>query len=177
MKKTIVIINGTGSCGKDTVDEIVSKYHKTYRIDSVEIPKYILGLRCVGLDGVKTPEARIALSKLKKVLSEFNDCIFINMTARVEVFMADSFYFDDVYAFVHIREKPEIDRLHDYCVDRGYSVKKCLVLGHHDRNWGNDSDDNPDYFNPDDYDIVLYNDGDKDSLEEQVKREFHLGKF
>lgn len=175
MEKTVVIINGTGSCGKDTVDEIVSRYHKTYRIDSVEITKYILGLRCVGWDGVKTQEARIALSELKKELSEFNDCIFIDMTARVEAFMLDSF--DYMYAFVHIREKPEIDRLHDYCVERGYNVKKCLVLGHHERNWGNDSDDNPEYFNPDDYDIVLYNDSDKSSLEEQVKRAFHLGKF
>lgn len=88
--------------------------------------------------------------------------------------MSASFYFDDVYAFVRIREKPEIDRLHDYCVDRGYSVKKCLVLRHHDRNWGNDSDDNPDYFNPDDYDIVLYNDGDKSLLEKQVVEAFIL---
>lgn len=172
MKKTVVIINGTGSCGKDTVDEIVSKYHKTYRIDSVEIPKYILGLRCVGWNGVKTPEARIALSKLKKVLSEFNDCVFINMTARINVFMEDAF--DWKYAFVHIREKPEIDRVHAYCVENGFPVKKCLVLGHHERNWGNDSDDNPEYFNPDDYDIVLHNDGDKTSLEKQVVRAFHL---
>lgn len=170
MKKTVVIINGTGSCGKDTVGDIVSKYCKTCRIDSVEIPKYILKL--LGWDGVKTTQARKTISELKKVLSEFNDCVFTTMTSRVEVFMSDSF--DYAYAFVHIREKPEIDRLHDYCVDRGYSVKKCLVLGRHERNWGNDSDDNPDYFNPDDYDIVLHNDGDISFLEEQIAEAFRL---
>lgn len=170
MNKTVVVINGTGSSGKDTVDNIVSKYHKTYRIDSVEIPKYILGLRCVGWDGVKTPEARIALSKIKRVLSEFNDCVFINMAARVDVFMEDTF--DWEYAFVHIREKPEIDRMCEYCHNKGYPVKKCLVLGRHDANWGNDSDDNPDYFNPDDYDIVLYNNGDLNNLESQIIKGF-----
>lgn len=173
MKKTVVIINGTGSCGKDTVDEIVSKYCKTYRIDSVGIPKYVLGLRCVGWDGVKTPRARKALSELKRVLSEFNDCIFVDMVAKlVGVFMSRSFDYE--YAFVHIREKAEIDRFYSYCVDMGYSVKKCLVLGRHERNWGNDSDDNPDYFDPDDYDIVLYNDSDLEGLERQVVREFNL---
>lgn len=171
-KKCVIIINGTGSCGKDTVDSIVSKYCRTYRIDSVEIPKYILSLRCVGWDGVKDKKARIALSKLKRVLAEYNDCIFINMSSRVEVFMEDTF--DWKYAFVHIREKPEIDRMYEYCKDRGFPVKKCLVLGHHERNWGNDSDDNPEYFNPEDYDIVLYNDGDIKHLERQIKREFDL---
>ena len=82
--------------------------------------------------------------------------------------------FDWKYAFVHIREKPEIDRMYEYCKDRGFPVKKCLVLGHHERNWGNDSDDNPEYFNPEDYDIVLYNDGDVKHLERQIKREFDL---
>lgn len=172
MKKTVVIINGTGSSGKDTVENIVSKYCHTCRIDSVEIPKYILGLECIGWDGVKTPKARKALSDIKRVLSEFNDCIFRTLTERVDYFECKSFY--DKYAFVHIREKPEIDRLYNYCVSKEYSVTRCLVLRNLESGWGNDSDDNPDYFNPDDYDIVLRNDGDISFLEEQVVEAFRL---
>ena len=66
--KQIVIINGTGGCGKDTFVSFVSKYKRVYNFSSIDKVKEIAKL--IGWDGGKTDKDRKFLSDLKKLTTE-----------------------------------------------------------------------------------------------------------
>ena len=66
--KQIVIINGTGGCGKDTFVSFVSKYKRVYNFSSIDKVKEIAKL--IGWNGGKTDKDRKFLSDLKKLTTE-----------------------------------------------------------------------------------------------------------
>lgn len=104
MKKSIVIINGTGGSGKDTFVSFVSKYAKVYNFSSIDKVKEIA--RVIGWDGGKTEKDRKFLSDLKNLTTAYNDLAYNSVKEAVEYFKNSQ----DEIMFIHIREPEEILR-------------------------------------------------------------------
>lgn len=104
MKKTIVVINGTGGSGKDTFVEFVSKYTSVVNFSSVDKVKEVA--RVAGWDGGKTEKDRKFLADLKVLTTEYNDMSFMSMSKKVAEFKED----DAEIMFLHIREPENIER-------------------------------------------------------------------
>ena len=104
MKKHIIIINGTGGCGKDTFVELVSKYNRVLNVSSVDKVKEIATL--AGWTGGKEEVDRKFLSDLKRLTTEYNDMSFRDIEEKVSWFRNS----DLEVMFIHIREPEEIER-------------------------------------------------------------------
>lgn len=102
--KEIVIINGTGGCGKDTFVSYVSKYARVFNFSSVDKVKEIAKL--IGWSGAKEEKDRKFLSDLKKLTTDYNDMSFNSVKEAVTKFMLS----DNEIMFIHIREPEEIKR-------------------------------------------------------------------
>lgn len=151
MKKQIFVINGSGGAGKDTVCQIAAQAYRVRNISS--ITPIVEIARFAGWDGVKTPEARRLLARLKEVFTEYNDLSFRYCMQQVEQFRQS----DEQLLFVHIREPEEIVR---FCAAAGAGCSTLLVrrpsLAARGP-LGNRADDSVEQYA---YDHVLCNDGD-----------------
>lgn len=162
MEKTIFIINGRGGVGKDTICEMAGKLCRVRNVSSitpiVEIARY------AGWDGVKTPEARRLLSRLKEAFTEFNDLSHQYCLKQVADFLEG----EERLLFLHVREPEEIERLKR---ELGSNCRTLLVRrkGISGQLLGNRSDDEVETFQ---YDVVLENDSDLKALEEKVGKIF-----
>ena len=107
MKKQIIVINGTGGCGKTTFVEFTQKYGKVINFSSVDKVKEVAKL--IGWDGKKTEKDRKFLSDLKRLTTEYNDMSFNSIKEAVEKFKNS----DNEIMFIHIREPEEIKRVVD----------------------------------------------------------------
>ena len=105
MKKTVIIINGQGGCGKDTVCNIMAKYYKVKNISTVDPIKAIA--KFAGWTGEKGDKARKMLADLKQVFIEYNDLPLNFVMEEMQKFSAD----DNDIMFVHCREKEEIAKI------------------------------------------------------------------
>lgn len=153
MEKTVIIINGAGGVGKDTICNIVASHYKTEIVSSIDIIKKIAtmgGWNCSD----KSHEARKLLSSLKKDFAEYNDLPTNYILDKYNKFMDDN----GTILFVHIREPNEIEKfknqVHSKCITLLITSDK-IKPG----NYGNTSDDNVENYN---YDYVYENKyGDK----------------
>lgn len=102
--KKIVIINGTGGCGKDTFVEYCKKYGRVFNFSSIDKVKEIA--KIIGWTGTKTEKDRKFLADLKKLTTDFNDMAFNSIKEAVDKFYNS----DDEVMFIHIREPEEIIR-------------------------------------------------------------------
>lgn len=105
--KNIVVINGTGGCGKDTFIKLISKYKKVYNFSSIDKVKEIA--RIIGWDGTKDEKSRKFLSDLKNLTKEYNDMPYNCTKEAIEEFKNS----DCEIMFIHIREPEEIKRIVD----------------------------------------------------------------
>lgn len=105
--KNIVVINGTGGCGKDTFIKLISKYKKVYNFSSIDKVKEIA--RIIGWDGTKDKKSRKFLSDLKNLTKEYNDMPYNCTKEAIENFKNS----DCEIMFIHIREPEEIKRIVD----------------------------------------------------------------
>ncbi len=105
--KNIVVINGTGGCGKDTFIKLISKYKKVYNFSSIDKVKEIA--RIIGWDGTKDEKSRKFLSDLKNLTKEYNDMPYNCTKEAIENFKNS----DCEIMFIHIREPEEIKRIVD----------------------------------------------------------------
>lgn len=134
----IIIINGKGGVGKDTLCNFAKEWYRVKVISSitpiVEIAKKY------GYTGKKTLKERKFLSDLKDVFTEFNDLPFKYLTTQITEFLASKQY--DVL-FVHIREPKNIRRLKEYISSNfGISCITMLVKrGDDTAQYGNHADD------------------------------------
>ncbi|MBQ9318021.1 MAG: hypothetical protein IJR82_00075 [Bacilli bacterium] len=102
--KKIVIINGTGGCGKDTFVEYCKKYGRVFNFSSIDKVKEIA--KIIGWTGTKSEKDRKFLADLKKLTTDFNDMAFNSIKEAVDKFHNS----DDEFMFIHIREPEEIER-------------------------------------------------------------------
>jgi hypothetical protein len=105
MEKTVVIINGAGGVGKDTLCELASRHFKVTNISSITPIKEIAV--SFGWDGSKDDKSRRFLAELKRLSVEYNDFPTAWATERYREFLLT----DSDILFVHIREPEEIAKL------------------------------------------------------------------
>ena len=135
MKKVVIVINGAGGVGKDTLCELAAKHFKVKNISSITPIKEIAAL--CGWSGVKDNKSRKFLSDLKKLCVEYNDYPTVWALGQYKDFLSS----DEEIMFVHIREKEEIAK---FVLATDGAAKTLLIRGG-DRmsseKYGNVSDD------------------------------------
>ena len=153
-KKIVLIINGKGGSGKDTVCGIVGERFKTRNISSVDPIKAMA--KMAGWQGEKTDKARKFLSDLKGLTIGYNNYPTVWGKARFDEFMQS----ENEIMFFHIREAEEIRKF----VEATGGVAKTLLIRGGSRmsksHYGNVSDDEVENYS---YDYYFVNDK---SLEE-----------
>lgn len=123
MKKLVVIINGRGGIGKDTLINAVKKDYNVTNFSSIDKVKEIAAIG--GWDYTdKSDKGRKLLSDLKQAFLAYNDLPFTETIEHINAFLekeSTSPYYDVM--FVHIREPEEISRVIDTLVDSGVLVR------------------------------------------------------
>ncbi len=104
MKKTVIVINGSGGVGKDTLCEMAASRFKVRNVSSITPIKEI-AMQC-GWNGEKSDRARKFLSDLKRLTTEFNDFPTDWIYKEYLSFLNS----DEEIMFVHIREGEEIKK-------------------------------------------------------------------
>lgn len=154
----VIIINGIGGVGKDTLCDFAAKHFPVRNISSITPIKDIA--RMAGWKGEKDAAARKLLSDLKQIFTAYNDLPLQYVLREYAAFRAS----EDRILFVHIREPEEIERLLERlqsmpdlpdltgCTCLTLLIRRQQVAG---RRWGNASDDlTEDYA----YDHIYHND-------------------
>lgn len=134
MEKIVIIMNGNGGVGKDTLCDFAGEQYKVRNVSAIT-PIKNLALQC-GWRGEKDPKSRKFLADLKRVVIEFNDYPYKYLVDEYEKFRVTNAQI----LFVHIREGEEIDKFKRY-VDLPCIT---LLIRRHEvqQYWGNASDDN-----------------------------------
>ncbi|MCM1222628.1 MAG: hypothetical protein NC548_50015 [Lachnospiraceae bacterium] len=161
--KVIIVVNGKGGVGKDTICDIVNHFFRSKHISAITPIKEI-ATHC-GWDGEKTPKSRKFLSDLKSIVMDYNQYPTKYLVQQVCEFMVDD---KTDILFVDIRESGQINLFaNDVKYATGMDVKTLLVKSNRteDVKYGNTSDDDVDQYP---YDYTFHNDGDLDLLEEKV---------
>lgn len=168
MAKHLVIINGKGTSGKDTMCKYAATEWPTLNVSSADPVKEMA--RHGGWTGGKTDRDRKYLSRLKDAMEEYDNGPTKYLESRLDGFLSPDN--PDVLMFAHIREPRNVDgflaianrhadesggnlKVHTLLVTNGIAKKKTF---------GNPADDNVmDYG----YDLHYVNDK---PLEESGKR-------
>lgn len=154
MNKQIIIINGQGGVGKDTICDIVKKHYKIKVVSSIDMIKAIAIYG--GWDKQKDLKGRKLLSDLKLAFSEYNNLPFKQMIHEIKIFKN---FRNEQFLFIHVREPDEIKKL----VSEYPEIKTLLITrGESQLNFGNMADDNVENY---DYDFVFENNGELENLE------------
>lgn len=104
MKKLVIVINGAGGVGKDTLCDFAARAYRVRNVSSVDPIKAMA--RMGGWDGDKSDKSRKMLSDLKMLFTQYNDLCLRYITEQYQQFL-DS---EEQVMFVHIREPEEIAR-------------------------------------------------------------------
>ena len=157
MNKFVIVINGQGGVGKDTLCAMAQKAYRVKNVSSVTPIKEIAA-RC-GWGGEKTDRARKFLSDLKALTVEYNDFPTNWVVEEYARFLES----EDEVMFVHIREPEEIAKF----VSRVPRAITLLIRGgtrfrRAKKEYGNASDDGVERYR---YDYVFYNDAPLEKTE------------
>ena len=143
-EKLVLVINGVGTCGKDTLCELAAKHFKCMNVSSIDpiLPIAKLG----GWSGDKDRKSRKLLSSLKALFIEYNDLPLAYLHERTNEFIESGANI----MFVHIREPTEIKKyislLSDIARDRDDVILRSDVIlitrNTVSSKLGNESDDN-----------------------------------
>ena len=155
MQKLVIVINGNGGSGKDTICNIVSKHFPTLVVSAISPVKEI-AIKC-GWNGEKDPKARKFLADLKRLLVEYNDLPTRYLLEQHEIFLNDEQY---EFMFVHIREADQIDDFLNKIDGRKITL---LVRRDNLPVYNNFADDNVESYN---YDYVYENNGSLEKIED-----------
>lgn len=100
--KRVIVINGRGGVGKDTICDILAKHYSAINVSSITPIKGIAMAH--GWNGEKDAKSRKFLSDLKALFTEYNDMPNKYVLSRVQDFASGL----GEILFVHIREGAEI---------------------------------------------------------------------
>ena len=133
MEKTVIVINGRGGVGKDTLCDAAATKYKVMNVSSITPIKNIALAN--GWDGGKDAKSRKFLSDLKQLFTEYNELPTTYLYNCYEEFMAG----EDELMFVHIREPKEIGKFKSRIPTR--CVTLLVEREQMSADWGNASDD------------------------------------
>lgn len=154
----VIIINGTGGVGKDTVCDVISKNYQTFVYSSITPIKRIA--HHIGWKGEKTDKDRKMLSDLKDICTEYNDLPFKYMAEKL---MDTRFYRGVEFVIFHIREPREIKKFKQHVLSQGYVCKTLLIRSQRaQQEYGNHADDDVENYC---YDMIYENDGTLENLD------------
>lgn len=156
MKKKIVVINGTGGCGKDTFVSFCSKYCNVYNFSSIDKIREIA--KMMGYDGGKTEKDRKFLADLKVLAKEYNDLPYNCIKDAINIFNDN----ESDMMFIHTREPEEIGRI----VKEFNALSVLIKRKNYELITSNSSDANVENY---DYDYIFENDT-LEKLEEDAKK-------
>lgn len=158
-EKTVILINGTGGSGKDTICDILRKHYKTIVISTVDDVKKAAA--CIGWNGGKEVRDRAFLSDLKDLCTKYYDYPYKQAVNTYEFFIRIHF---DILV-IHIREPHELEKMRRYIMDDGRaSVYTLLVKTRRvTETYGNHADDDVEKYN---YDYTFNNDCPLEQLDE-----------
>lgn len=150
MKKTVIIINGKGGVGKDTLCDFISKYYPTRKISS--ITPILTIAKAGGWNGEKDDKSRKLLSDLKHLFTNYNDLSLNYLKSQTE----ESLLTSDEILFIHMREPEEISKYLKYATEKQLTCKTLLIKRDEleQKVYGNDADDMVDYYH---YDAIYKN--------------------
>lgn len=147
MRKAIIVINGVGGVGKDTLCSFVAKKYKTLNVSAVDPIKEAATV--LGWDGRKDNRSRKFLSDLKWLSIQYNDYPTKYLLERYQTFLLS----DNDVLFLHIREKEEI--VHFIESVQTKVITLLIKKSQKNKQIGNYSDDNVEDYN---YDYIYFND-------------------
>lgn len=160
MKKTILVINGMGGVGKDTLCDMAAKRYRVLNVSSITPIKELAAV--CGWQGEKTDKARRFLADLKALTVIYNDYPTQWIFKRYKEFLNG----EDELMFVHIREGLEIAKF----VRATEGAAKTLLIRGGRRmadkkraGYGNQADDDVENFT---YDYYFTNDLPLEETEE-----------
>ena len=104
MKKAVIVINGAGGVGKDTLCDLAAKHFRVYNVSSITPIKEIASL--CGWDGSKDDKSRKFLADLKRISVEYNDYPTVWAVERYREFLET----ENEIMFLHVREPEEISK-------------------------------------------------------------------
>jgi len=155
-EKLVIVLNGKGGVGKDTLCEAAGTGFCTRMVSSIE-PVKALARQC-GWVGDKSAKSRKFLSDLKQLLTEYNDYPTQYLLSAHRSFLES----DDEILFVQIREPDQIAAFR-----RELTGKHTALLirsnreGFDNNPLGNASDDDVEAYP---YDHVFWNNERKESV-------------
>lgn len=159
--KKVIVINGRGGCGKDTLCDFTAERYKVRNVSSITPIKELATQ--AGWDGNKDPKSRKMLADLKQLFVEYNDLCNNYVVGQVKEFAAC----DEEIMFVHIRECDEIKKfIASASVVEGVECISLLVRrktndGYGNGLLGNSADDDVEKM---DYDFIYENNKPLDEL-------------
>ena len=135
MRKLVVVINGAGGVGKDTLCAFAAEEYRVRNVSSVDPIKELA--KMAGWSGEKDDKSRKMLSDLKRLFTEYNDLPLRHIRKEYEQFL----HSEEQVMFVHIREPEEITRFVSTAPGR---IKTLLIVNSNRETavYGNASDDN-----------------------------------
>lgn len=148
--KTVVVINGAGGVGKDTLCNAVSEKYKCCNESSIAPIKEIAS-KYSNWNGEKDAKSRKFLSDLKLLFSEYNDLPFNYLLNKVNEFNKCETL---EVMLVHIREPKEIEKFVKAVKEIGIHCVSLLITRTDTKTWGNMADDNVEKYN---YDYYYHN--------------------
>ena len=174
----IIVLNGSGTSGKDTVVSMIDEYMNirlirgkrsavVSNISSVDQIKEVA--KQLGWDGTKDNKSRKFLSDLKDLSTEYNNGPFKYMKMSIENALRDRRFKSkilgihlDALVFLHIREPEEIQKIKEYYGD---DCETMLIKRDSVEQFANHADSNVDKY---EYSIIIDNNGTLEELNEKV---------
>lgn len=152
-EKHVIVINGKGGSGKDTLYQFAAKRWNSLMVSSIDPIKE--AAKVLNWDGSKQLKDRKFLADLKELSIKYNDYPNTHLLNYLSVFLKNS-YFEIL--FVCIREPDEIKKFVDSVYEK-YNYNPITLLirrnGLTNDTYGNTSDDNVENYP---YNVVYDND-------------------
>jgi len=162
--KKLIVINGSGTSGKDEVVKISRELVAEKKINKL-IVKSISSIEAVknsallfDWDRSKNDKSRRFLSDLKDAWTRYNNGPFNDIKKKVDI-LQDKFYW---LVYIHIREPDEIEKMVDYYDD----VTTLLIKREGVEEFNNHADSEVYEYS---YDYIIENNGTLDDLKESVE--------
>ena len=143
--KKVIVINGRGGAGKDTLCELAAEKYRVRNVSSITPIKNIAAQ--VGWKGGKEDRDRKFLADLKQLVTEYNDYPNEYLLEQCREFMQS----DEELMFVHIREPQQIAH---FVGSADCGVLTLLIRREGKEVFGNAADDNVEQYN---YDLIYRN--------------------